>query len=330
MGTTLHFAHIYIFLICLVLLFVGTVYRLYVKKEPTYMYPLGSVLKRSGAKGYSIGKPVLFTIRMICLFLLAMLAGKLQIADNTSKVYVEGRDIVLAIDVSGSMSLIDDEDDPQRRIDVAKKEALNFVKRRESDQIGLVIFGNVAVSRCPLTLDKNILSEIISEIELGVVPYEGTVVAIGMATAINRLKNSKAKSKVIILLTDGAPTENDINPDVPIKIAKDLGIKIYTIGVGDIRGGIAQDPFFGFRRVGGELNKPLLERIAKETGGKFFEAQNPHQMKMIYSTIDRLETSEYETVVFSRYQDYFEHILWLVLILILLETVARSFVWFRL
>ena len=86
MGTTLHFAHIYIFLICLVLLFVGTVYRLYVKKEPTYMYPLGSVLKRSGAKGYSIGKPVLFTIRMICLFLLAMLAGKLQIADNTSKV----------------------------------------------------------------------------------------------------------------------------------------------------------------------------------------------------------------------------------------------------
>ena len=331
MTEFIHFAHPYIFLSCGLMLFLVVLFRQKIYKPVIYKYPLANKIAASIKKTNSPKGRVFFVLRLALLVILALLSGKLQIADNKSKVHVEGRDIVMALDVSGSMQLFDDISDPRMRIDVAKQEALRFIEKRENDQIGLVLFGSVAVSRCPLTLDKHILKEIINETKIGVIPPDGTFLATGLATAINRLKNSKSKSKVIILLTDGAPTGDDLEPDVPIKIAKELGIKVYTVGVGAEEGGMTRHPLFGVRRIPeGGLNKKLLEYIAIETGGQFFEAKNPYQMKLVYDTIDKLETTEYETIVFSRYQDYFEPLLWAGLIIIVLETLLKMFVWFGL
>jgi Ca-activated chloride channel family protein len=303
-------------------------YRLWLYKSVVYRHSLASTIKKIAHHNNQYKKYFLNVMRFIALALCAFIVAKPQMVDQTSKVWVDGIDIMMVLDVSGSMSLFDDLHDARPRIDVAKQEALNFIDKRDNDQIGLILFGADAVSRCPLTLDKKILKQIINDIQLGVINHQGTVLSIAMAQGINRLKNAHAKSKIMIVLTDGEPTPGDLEPKVVLDMAKKYGIKIYTIGIGSEKGGYIVDQIFGPRHVPQKLNKPLLMTLAQETGGRFFEAQRPDDIKAIYDTIDKLEKTEYETTLFSKYYDIFIPFLWIVLALLSLEIVLSTLVWF--
>ncbi|MBM3887046.1 VWA domain-containing protein, partial [Candidatus Dependentiae bacterium] len=209
------------------------------------------------------------------------------------------------------------------------KEAIRFVEKRTSDPIGLVLFGADAISRCPLTLDKAVLKDIIGSVELGIIDPNATALGTGLAVAVNRLKNSKAKSRVIVLLTDGVPSPEAerIDPVHAIDLAKQLGIKVYTVGIGGESGMSYVQTHFGVQSQHMLLNVTLLEKIAKETGGQFFRAKNPADMRAIYDKIDKLEKTEIETSLFNNYYEAFLHFIWLVFLLIALEYGLRLFVW---
>ena len=325
------FAYPYILFFGLFLLLLAGVYRWLYYKEPVYKFSYLSFAKKKGLTTKSWRRKIMFLVRTVSLALLVFLMARPQIVDSNSKVHVEGVDMVLVLDVSGSMQCFDDVKDQRSRIEIAKQEAIRFIQKRDNDPIGLVIFGRHAVSRCPLTLDKKMLHEIINDIEIGVMDPQGTALAVGMVTAANRLKNSKAKSKIMILLTDGEPTPDvDIDPQEALDVVKKLGIKVYTIGIGAEHGGLWNDPLFGIRQMGFCLNKPLLQYIAHQTGGHFFEAKNSQDMKRIYETIDALEKTEYEATMFTNYQDVFKPLLLASFICLVGELLISTFVWFAL
>jgi Ca-activated chloride channel homolog len=317
---------IYIFLPILLFLLL---YRLRFYKHPRYTFPLAQYLAQHGFMKKTYHKKVLFILRGLMLLGLIFLIARPQWADERSKVNVEGIDIILAIDVSGSMQLQDDPKDQRTRIDVAKSEAIRFIEKRTDDPVGIVLFGKEVISRCPLTLDKQILKEIVGSIELGVLDYQGTWLGTGLATAVNRLKNSHAKSKIIILLTDGNPTPDEkIEPTLAVDLAKKFGIKVYTIGIGSDDGAIFQHPLHGPIRIPEEkLNTQLLSSIAEKTGGKFFRAKSPQEMRNAYDIIDRLEKTKIETNVFHRYYEAFASFIWIILLLFGIEITLRFFVW---
>jgi len=265
----------------------------------------------------------LFTF--LSLLVLALLVAKPQLVDPRSNVIIEGIDMVLALDVSGSMDLQDFEG--KSRLDVAKEEAVRFIEKRENDPIGLVIFGGDTVSRCPITLDKNILRSIVKELYVGVIDSRATILSAGLLNAVNRLKDSQSKNKIVILLTDGEPSENDISPELAIEVAKKLDIKIYTVGIGSDKRQYVRDDW---GRIGlmPRVNASLLKKIASETGGKFFMAKNPQDMRTIYETIDNLEKTEYETTMYSKYFDLFMPFLWGVFIVFLIMLFLSTFIWF--
>jgi Ca-activated chloride channel family protein len=327
---TLHFAQPSLMFVCLLLTIVGACIRRLYHKPIVYIYPLVSSLRRYGYETH-VPLYILNILRFCALCTLAILVGRPQWVDTTSKVRIEGLDIMLVLDVSGSMVCFDSLTDQRTRFDVAKQEAISFVKKRENDFIGLVIFGKDAVSRCPLTLDKNILSDIIRDLQLGDVDPEATALSIALSMAISRLKNSQAKSKIIILLTDGEPTKGlDIDHQIPIEMAQKLGIKIYTIGVGNPQGAYLNDPAFGVARVMIKLNTELLKTIAHQTGGQFFLAAQPHDLKRIYDTIDALEKTEREADIFTHYLPIIIPFLVIATMCLLAELLLSYFVWFGL
>lgn len=298
-------------------------------KVVIYRYPLTTQIAQHQISTRQLYTKIFFFLRALALLVLIFLIAKPQLVDSNSKVHVEGIDIVLSIDVSGSMRNIDSKDDKRSRLDIAKEEAIRFIKKRDNDAIGLVIFGEDAVSRCPLTFDKSILNTIVYELEIGVIPPEGTVLSTALITAANRLKNSKAKSKIIILLTDGEPSQGDMTADVAIDAATKLGIKVYTVGIGSDEVRTMMHPFYGPIAMPG-VNKDLLSKIAKETGGRFFMAQSAQDMRDIYDTIDALEKTDTEAPVFSNFWDIFVPFVYIIFGLIMLELLLSSFVWFGL
>lgn len=324
---TIRFAHSVVLLLTIPFVILAIIYRIKWYKPVIYKYPLTHFLM-SKQQAIASRQRLFFVLRLAALFLLALLVGKPQLVDTTSRIQDQGIDIMLVLDISGSMQCFDDQYDRRLRIDIAKDEAIHFVQKRESDAIGLVLFAKQAVSRLPLTLDKTMLKETISAVQLGDIDPEGTMLSKALLVACARLKNSVAKSKVIILLTDGEPSPDDSSPEVPLEIAKKLGIKIYTIGIGDDQtGGLQEHPFFGVIPVGARLNKQLLQAIASSTGGKFFEAKKPHELRLIYDQIDALEKTDYETNVFSNYYDWFIPFVWLVIGLVAAELVLSSLLW---
>lgn len=298
-------------------------------KPIRYKYPLTEELTTHQKSTRSVGPTLLFCLNLTTLLLLVLISARPQLVDIKSKINVEGIDIMMVLDASRSMQCFDDLQDQRPRFDVAKEEALRFIAKREHDPIGLVVFGKDAVSRCPLTLDKHILKEILTTMQLGDVDPDGTVLSIAIAMGANRLKQSKAKSKVMIVLTDGEPTPGlDMDPKLAVELAKKLGIKIYTIGIGNEQGGLWKDPLFGIRAMGFKLNKQLLQYYATQTGGQFFEAQYPQDMKRIYDIIDALEKTDIETDIFTRYFDMVVPLLATTFVLLFLHRVLSTMVWF--
>ena len=240
-------------------------------------------------------------------------------------VKAEGIDIILAMDLSSSMLAKDFDPD---RLTVSKEVAAKFVDKRVYDRIGLVVFAGDSFTQTPLTTDHNILKDFLANIVCGMLD-DGTAIGMGLATATNRLKDSKSKSKVIILLTDGVNNAGYIKPLTAAEIAKEYDMKIYTIGVGTT--GAALTPVnrrndgkfvFGMSKV--NIDEKLLSEISKMTGGRYFRATDEAMLNSIYDEIDQLEKTEMEVNVFKRYKDIFRIPLMLAFGLLLLEFILRQ------
>lgn len=302
-------------------------YRLY--QVPLYRYSLVSSLYKNNILISHPHRIIKYIVRCIVLVLLALAMSKPQLVDFKSQISVKGIDIVLVLDVSSSMSIASGNNDNQSRFDVAKQEALRFISKRDNDAIGLVLFGQDTISRCPITLDKHLLKQIIEELQLGVINADATMLVTGMITAANRLKHSTAKSKIMILLTDGEPSEGDMDVNVGIEIVKKLGIKVYTIGIGFEGTVTMMHPLYGPMQLPG-VNSQLLTHIAQSTGGNFFMAHDRSDMRLIYDIIDTLEKVDHDVPLFSVYHDLLYYFLSIIMVIIILELLLTTFVWFSL
>lgn len=221
----------------------------------------------------------------------------------------EGIDIILVLDISTSMLA---EDLLPNRFESAKNTAISFIRKRISDRIGLVIFAGQSYTVCPPTLDYNLLTKLIQQIQMGVVE-DGTAIGMGLATAVNRLKDSKARSKVIILLTDGQNNAGEIDPGTAADLAVTYGIKIYSIGAGTK--GMArypiQDPIFGkrYQNMKVDIDEPMLISMAQMTGGKYYRATDSKSLQAIYDEIDSLEKTKVDELIYTDYQELYEYFL---------------------
>ncbi|HEY6193098.1 MAG TPA: VWA domain-containing protein [Bacteroidota bacterium] len=260
----------------------------------------------------------LFALRLFALTFLIIALARPQTTDRGENVTTEGIDIVLTTDISGSMLA---EDLKPNRIEAAKRVAADFIDGRPNDRIGLVIFSGESFTQCPLTLDHAVVINLLKEVKSGMVE-DGTAIGMGLATAVSRLKESKAKSRVIILLTDGVNNRGFIDPTSAAGIAQSYGIRVYTIGVGTM--GLAPYPVqtpFGvqYQNVPADVDEPLLQKIADECGGKYFRATDTRTLKDIYSEIDRLEKTKIEVTQFHRHREDFYQSAMLAGLLLILE-----------
>lgn len=267
-------------------------------------------------------RPLLLVLRLLTFTALVIALARPQSSSTSENINSEGIDIVLCMDVSGSMLA---EDFDPNRIEAAKKVAEEFVKDRISDRIGLVIFSGESFTQCPITTDHAVLINQIRQIKSGLL-QDGTAIGMGLATSVDRLRNSKAKSKVIILLTDGVNNTGLIDPLTANEIAKAYGIRVYTIGVGTK--GIAPYPIqtpAGIQRQNMEvqIDEALLQTISKETGGKYFRATDNSSLEKIYREIDKLEKTKVEITSFKRYAERFFPFAMAALLLLALEVVLR-------
>lgn len=264
---------------------------------------------------------VVGALRILSLAFLILALARPQHGLKSSELTTKATDIMICFDASRSMLSIDFT--PKNRFEVAKKVVEDFIKGREYDRIGLVVFGEEAVTQCPLTVDRNALYGLIESLNIGVVPPDQTAIGVGLATTVNRLKNSQAKSKVIILLTDGANNAGTVDPLTAAKTAQPFGIKIYTIGVGSPDGGLMpiDDPVYGQRMVKfkSDLDEDLLLKIAVSTKGQYFRATSPDALKKIFSDIDSLEKTDIKVKEYTDYQELYFGFLAVALVLLFLE-----------
>jgi Ca-activated chloride channel family protein len=253
----------------------------------------------------------LYLLKLAGIAAVVLAFARPQLGSAEEDILTEGVDIMIAIDISGSMAAEDFH--PKNRISVAKQVVQDFVRGRQSDRIGLVIFAARSFTKCPLTIDYDVLLKQIEDVNLGMIE-DGTAIGNGLATAVNRLRLSKAKSRVIILLTDGVNNSGEIDPLTAADIAKSLGIKVYTVGVG--REGIApfpvNDPVFGRRYVDVEvkIDEEVLQKISQATGAKYFRATDSSSLQQIFKTIDGLEKSKISVKSYTHYNEIFSYFLW--------------------
>ncbi len=264
----------------------------------------------------------LFGLRMLAVGLLILALARPQTNMNRQDISVEGIDIMLATDISSTMLA---EDLRPNRLEAAKEVAVEFISSRPDDRIGLVVFSGESFTQCPLTTNHALLINLYKDINFGMID-DGTAIGDGLATAVNRLKESKTRSKVIILLTDGINNMGSIDPQSAAEIAELYGIRIYTIGVGTM--GTALFPVrtqFGmqYQRMEVKIDEALLQKISALTNGKYFRATNRQKLQEVYKEIDRLEKSKIDVTEFNRKKEEFLPFVILALILMSLEFVLR-------
>lgn len=279
-------------------------------------------------------KPLLFVLKMIGLLLLITAMARPRTSEVTEKIETKDAiDIVMAMDVSGSMLARDLKPD---RLQALKEVATDFVKERPNDRIGIVIYAGESYTKTPVTSDQNVVMNAIQSIEFGQNIEDGTAIGMGLATAVSRLKDSEAKSKVVILLTDGVNNTGQIDPQTATVLAKKYKIKVYTIGIGT--NGMAMSPVamlpngqLHFERVPVEIDEELMKNIAKETGGRYYRATDREKLKEIYEEINSLETTKVESHSYTTYTEKYRPLVLLagicfLLAFILRYSIFRSFV----
>ncbi|KQB43254.1 aerotolerance regulator BatA [Flavobacterium sp. L1I52] len=300
-----------------------------------------ATLKVSSIKGFKTKqstlaklKPYLNVLRLLALSSLIVALARPRTVDISNRTKTtKGIDIVMAVDVSGSMLA---KDLKPNRMEALKRVATDFVEQRPNDRIGLVVYASEAYTKTPVTSDKAIVEQAIESIKYDNVLQDGTGIGMGLATAVNRLKDSQAKSKVIILLTDGVNNAGFIEPETAADIAKQYGIKVYTIGIGT--NGMAEFPYavapngqFLFQMMKVEIDERLMKSIAAKTDGTYFRATSNSKLAEIYNEINKLETTEIQELKFYDYDEKYRPFVWLAGILVLIEiglrnTVYRSFI----
>lgn len=300
-----------------------------------------ATLQISSIKGFMLHesllaklKPILFVLRLLAIALIIVALARPQTSSvSTKSSSTLGIDIVITIDISASMLAKDLRPD---RLQALKKVAADFVRGRSSDRIGIVLYAAESYTKTPLTSDQAIILNNLQEVEYNEVLENGTAIGMGLATAVNRIKESKAKSKVIILMTDGSNNSGFIDPKIAADLAVEYGIKVYTIGIGTNGNAltpvsIRPDGRFQFAYSKVEIDEDLLKKIAKATGGKYYRATNNKKLEEIYEEIDKLEKTEIEEFKYYNYTELYRYLVGIAIVLLVLEfllkqTVFRSFV----
>jgi Ca-activated chloride channel family protein len=267
----------------------------------------------------------LFVLRMLSFAAIIAVLARPQSRSSWKDIKTEGIDIVMALDISGSMLAKDFKPD---RLEAAKSVAKEFIDDRPNDRIGLVIFSGESFTQCPLTTDHAVLKNLFSSIKTGMVA-DGTAIGNGLATAIARIKDSKSKSKVVILITDGVNNQGSVAPLTAAEIAKTFGVRVYTIGVGTIGKALAPvqmypDGSYEYGYVDVNIDEQSLTEIAEMTGGKYFRATNNNKLKEVYHEIDRLEKTIFEEKNFSNKVEHFLPLAIAALLLLLTEFLLKN------
>ena len=311
----------------LLLLIIPAMVAFYIIKQqrtsPSLRMPGLEAFENSGSTFRNRLRHFLFGSRMVAVALLIIILARPQETSSYQNVSTEGIDIMLALDISGSMLA---RDFKPNRLEAAKDVATEFISGRPYDRIGLVVFSGESFTQCPLTTDHAVLINLLRQVQSGMIE-DGTAIGMGLATAVNRLKDSEAKSKVIILLTDGVNNMGEIAPATAATIAKTFNIRVYTIGVGTE--GMAPYPVqtpFGtqYQNMPVEIDEGILKEIATETGGKYFRATDNRTLSEVYHSIDQLEKSKINVKQFIRKDDKYLVPAIIAFLLIAIELLLRN------
>jgi len=263
-------------------------------------------------------------LRLGCLSLAIVALARPQDPNTTRERFAEGVDIMLVLDTSTSMKA---QDFRPNRFIAARDVASDFISERVSDRIGLIVFAAQAFTQVPLTIDYPFLQEMLSKVELGIIE-DGTAIGTALLTAVNRLKDSTAKSKVVILLTDGQNNRGEIDPTTAADAASAMKVRVYTIGVGAHGSApfLADDPFYGQRmmQIPVEIDEDMLTAVAEKSGGRYFRATNAGALRAIYDEIGELEKTKIEERIYTDYEELFPYFLWPAFFLLLLEVVLGT------
>jgi len=236
-------------------------------------------------------------LHILGLILLVIALARPQTRDNWQSSEVNGIDIVLAMDVSSSMLA---NDFKPNRLSVAKQMASKFVEKRKNDRIGLIIFAGESFTQCPLTIDHRVVQNLLLDVNAGGL-RDGTAMGMGLATSVHRLQESEAKSKVVVLLTDGVNNQGNVSPQTAAQIASTFGIKVYSIGIGTNQ----EYSYTPQGKIKNEIDEETLQEISTETGGKYFRAKSAKELEDVYSEIDKLETSEISVTEYNNFNEEF-------------------------
>lgn len=291
------------------------------RRQASITFSQLELIRQTKVRSARWSRYVLLALRMMVVAAVIISLARPQSGLRGEEIKTEGIDIVLALDVSSSMLA---EDIEPNRIEAAKAVAAAFVQGRRNDRIGLVVFSGKAYTQCPLTLDYGVLLELFDEMNVGMIE-DGTAVGMGLGVAVNRLRDSDAKSKVIILLTDGRNNRGEIEPRTAAQLAASFGIRIYAIGAG--KHGTARypvdDPFLGRRYVQMrvDIDEEMLEEVAMVSGGHYFRATDRESLESVYKEIDELEKTEIEVTEFTRYSELFHFPLGFAVVVLLIEVV---------
>jgi Ca-activated chloride channel family protein len=318
-----HFAYpLVLYLELLIPLMTGWYIFRQLKNTPTIQMSGIQPFKGGPASWKNYLRHLPFVLRQVVFALLIVVAARPQSSNSWENVTTEGIDIIISLDISGSMLA---EDFKPNRLEASKSVAMEFISGRPDDRMGLVVFSGESFTQCPLTTDHAVLLNLFQGIQSGIIE-DGTAIGLGLATSVNRLKDSDARSKVIILLTDGMNNRGEIAPITAAEIAKTFGIRVYTVGVGTL--GTAPYPFhtaFGiqYQNVKVEIDEKVLQEIAGMTGGKYFRATNNQKLKEIYQEIDKLEKSRIDVKEINTKTEEYQKYLSLALLLLLIEISLR-------
>lgn len=294
-------------------------WRRRVRSDARLTLPRAAARAALGSSPWTRLERLLPLVRAAALVLLVVALARPQAGAREETVSTEGVDIVMALDVSGSMRAVDFQ---PNRLEAARKTTAGFIEGRPSDRIGLVTFAGLTTTRCPLTLDHAMLDEFLQAVDFAPRDQDGTALGMGLAAACNRLRASPAKSKVVVLVTDGRNNRGEIGPEAAAEAARALGIRVYTVGVGTE--GLARVPVpgpLGTRYVMQQLDldEDLLRKIADRTGGQYFRATEAEGLRRVFATIDSLEKTEIHSRVRVLYTELFPRLLVPAAILLLLE-----------
>lgn len=298
---------------------------LYNRRKKTISYSLGYIVKNKRFYKFLKDTPLFLLLIVFLLEIIGMSRPRKGV--EKEEIETQGIDIVISLDISGSMLAEDFK--PQNRLNVAKSVAKDFVLKRTGDRIGLVVFSNGALMQCPLTIDRNIIFKMIDDVYQGLLP-DGTAIGMGIATSLLLFENSKAKEKVIILITDGINNAGKISPLEATSMAQKMGIKIYTIGIGKkgevpypvYQGGIKRYVMTNF-----EINDKELMEIAYKTGGRYFAATDENMLKEVMETINKLEPTTFKVIKYRNYYERFNLFLIPAIILFSLFFIEPLITW---